>query len=81
LGDLGVLPGRRPCLVEGAPFGGTLFVEVGDGRQALGLDLAHCIMVQSLPDGLASGANERRERDWSGDRAGRGKGGDEAAAE
>jgi DtxR family Mn-dependent transcriptional regulator len=81
LGGLGLLPGGRVRLAERAPFGGTLFVEVGDSRQALGLELARRIMVQTQPDDPAKSLKEGSERSGSGDRPSRGKAGDEAAAE
>ena len=81
LGDLGLLPGGQVRLVKRAPFGGTLFVEVGESRQALGLELARRIMVQAESDVPTTGLSERIERDGSGDRASRGKAGNEPAAE
>jgi len=45
LGELGLLPGQRVKVAELAPFGGTIFVETGGGRQALSEGLARRILV------------------------------------
>ena len=43
LGQLGVRPGVVLGVVEQAPFGGPLWVTVGDQRQALGSELANLV--------------------------------------
>lgn len=45
LTDLGLIPGRTVRLVQRAPFGGTVFVDAGNGERAMGDDLARKVMV------------------------------------
>src|SRR4051794_21807825 len=46
LGDRGVTPGSRFEVVERQPFGGPLFVRVGDSVHPLGGDLAQAMRVE-----------------------------------
>lgn len=46
LGDLGLVPEAGVAMVEKAPFGGPLTVEVGGTRHALGAELAARIRVE-----------------------------------
>ncbi len=46
LSELGLVPGRALRVVERAPFGGTIFLEVAGERRAIGEPLAGRIMVE-----------------------------------
>jgi DtxR family Mn-dependent transcriptional regulator len=81
LSGLGLVPGGKVRLAERAPFGGTIFVDVADGRQALGVELAHRIMVQPEPEHGLSTDTQKGRREEPDDPASRGKGENEAAAE
>jgi DtxR family Mn-dependent transcriptional regulator len=45
LADVGLRPGARVDVVEKAPLGGPLIVEVGSARHAISLELARMVMV------------------------------------
>lgn len=80
LSELGLVPGGQVRLAAKAPFGGTLFVDVGNNRQVLGLELALRIMVQPYSDDRPPLANQEVGREGPDDRDSRGEVGNEAAA-
>ncbi|MGR4064023.1 MAG: metal-dependent transcriptional regulator [Vulcanimicrobiaceae bacterium] len=45
LGEIGLRPGARVRVVEKAPMGGPVTVQVGDERHAISLELARMVMV------------------------------------
>jgi DtxR family transcriptional regulator, Mn-dependent transcriptional regulator len=47
LAELGLFPERRVTIVERAPFGGPLTVEVEGARHAIAIELAERIAVTS----------------------------------
>ena len=47
LASLGLLPGTKVTVLETAPFGGPLVVEVGDSRPALAREIAALVLVNS----------------------------------
>jgi DtxR family Mn-dependent transcriptional regulator len=47
LGEIGLRPGARVRVLEKAPMGGPVTVQVGDERHAISLELARMVMVAS----------------------------------
>jgi DtxR family Mn-dependent transcriptional regulator len=45
LGEVGLRPGAKVHVIEKAPLGGPLTVEVENGRHAISLELARMVMV------------------------------------
>ncbi|MEO6835574.1 MAG: metal-dependent transcriptional regulator [Candidatus Tumulicola sp.] len=45
LGEVGLRPGARVCIVEKAPLGGPVTIEIGDARHAISLELARMVIV------------------------------------
>ena len=79
--DLGLVPGGNVRIASRTPFGGTLFVEIGEKQQVLGLELAVRIMVQPQSGVRPGNVRLTDEREGSEDHDLRGKVGNEAATE
>jgi DtxR family Mn-dependent transcriptional regulator len=47
LGEIGLRPGARVRVLEKAPMGGPVTVQVGDERHAISLELARMVMVSA----------------------------------
>jgi DtxR family Mn-dependent transcriptional regulator len=46
LGEVGLRPGARVCIVEKAPLGGPVTIEIGEERHAISLELARMVIVE-----------------------------------
>lgn len=60
LASLGLLPKAQLAVVEVAPFGGPLLVQVGEARYAIGRDVAARILVRTDPAAPEPGRHRHR---------------------
>ena len=58
LAELGLVPGASVTVVERAPFGGPLRLQVGQQEQTIGYELAHRIFVSAVAGTVAEPAED-----------------------